>query len=137
MAIDQEIKEIKKKLEEHEKRLSRLESLLQTEQHTIKKEVSIREFILSKRPKNDIQKALAIGYYLENYKKFPSFNVKDLEKGFRDAKEKVPKNVGDKIQKNIEKGHMMEAGEKKNGLKAWVLTNSGEKYVENNFKRNK
>jgi len=57
-----------------------------------------------------------------------------LEKGFRDSKEKVPQNVPDKIQKNIAKGHMMEAAEEKDELKAYVLTNSGEKFVEKDFK---
>ena len=31
----------------------------------------------------------------------------------------------------------MEAKEKKDNLKAWTLTNSGEKYVENNLKKEK
>lgn len=137
MSSDEEIMEINKKLEEHEERISKLESLFQTKPEVVKKEVSIKEFILSKKPKSDIQKTLAIGYYLEKYEDSSSFNIRDLEKSFRAAKEKVPKNVGDKPQKNIKKGHMMEDGEKKDNLKAWSLTNSGEKYVENGFKKEK
>lgn len=134
---NEDIAEIKKKLEEHEKRISKLEAYSPVKPKIVKKKISIKEFILQKRPKDDIQKALAIGYYLEKYKGFSNFNAKDLEKGFRDAREKIPPNVPDKIQGNIRKGHMMEAGEKKSELKAYNLTNSGEKFVENNFKREK
>lgn len=137
MASDEEIMEMKKKLEEHEERISKLESLSQTKPEAVKKEVSIKEFILSKKPKNDVQKTLAIGYYLEKYDDLSSFNIRDLERSFRSAKEKAPKNVGDKVQKNIGRGYMMDAKEKKDKLKAWVLTNSGEKHVENGFKKEK
>jgi hypothetical protein len=63
-----------------------------------------------------------------------SFNVKDLEGGFRAAKEKVPLNINDKINMNTKKGMMMEADEKKDNFTAWVLTNKGEKFVKNDFK---
>ena len=58
------------------------------------------------------------------------FNTKDLAEGFRSAKEPPPTNMNDKVNLNIRKGHMMEAKEKKDKSKAWVLTNSGEKFVE-------
>lgn len=130
-----EIAKIKKILEEHEERILKLEKLFQTKPEIIKKKVSIKEFILQKRPKSDVQKALAISYFLEKYEGLASFNVKDLEKGFRDAREKVPSNVADKILKNIAKGHMMKTGEEKDGFTAYVLTNSGEKFVDNRFKK--
>lgn len=134
MVPDEEIAKIKRKLEEHETRISKLEQLFQAKPESIGKEVSAKEFVLSKKPKNDVQKTLAIGYYLERYKGLPSFNVKDLESGFREAKEKVPKNINLCVIANISKDHMMEAKEKKGKLKAWVLLNLGEKYVENDFK---
>lgn len=134
---NEEIVEIKKKLEEHEKRISKLESSFQSEPEAVKKEVSIKEFMISKKPNNDVQKTLTIAFHLEKYKNFSSFNVKDLERNFRAAKEKVPKNVGDKVQKNIKKDYMMDAEEKKDNIKAWVLTNSGEEHVENGFKKEK
>ena len=132
--MEEEISELKRKLEEHEKRISALEGFWsQAKPKPSEKKISIKEFILQKKPKNDTQKALAIGYYLENFERFTSFNTRDVEKGFRDAREKVPPNVSDKIQMNISKDHMMDAGEEKDDLKAYVLTNSGERFVENNF----
>lgn len=137
MLSEEEILRVEKKLEEHDKRLSKLESLFQARPEVAKKEISVREFILSKKPENDVQRTLTIGYYLEKYEGLLSFNVKDLESGFRDAKEKVPKNINLCVIANISKGHMMEAKERKDNLKAWVLTNSGEKYVEGNFQKEK
>jgi len=135
MMSDEEIIEIRKKLEEHEERISKLESVSQTKLETVKKKISIREFILSKKPKNDVQKTLAVGYCLEKYENISPFNVKDLERGFIAAREKVPKNIGDKVQKNIKKGHMMESKEEKDNLRTWILTNSGEKYIGSDFKK--
>ena len=129
--------DIKKQLENHEVRISKLEKLLSIKPEVTKKGISIKEFILQKNPKDEIQMTLAIGYYLEKDRNFASFNVKDLETGFRSAKEKPPKNINYKVIKNIEKGYIMEVEDKKDNLKAWILTNSGEKYVENNFEKEK
>jgi len=137
MMENKEIEKIKKTLGEHETRIAKLEDLLVSRPPTIEKKLSIKEFILSKKPKNDIQKTLAIGYYLEKYEGLSSFNVKDLEKGFHDAKESAPENINYKVIVNIQKGYVMESKEKKDNLKAWNLTNSGEKFLESNFEKEK
>lgn len=132
---DTEIIEIKKKLEEHEKRIFQLESLFHDKPETAKKKISVNEFILSKKPNDDIQKTLAIGYYLEKYEGLSSFNAEDLKSSFKTSKVvKAPKNINYKVIKNIEKGYMTESKEKKDKKKAWILTNSGEGYVKNGFK---
>jgi len=107
--------------------------ILRTEYTTNKKPISIREFLLSKKLQNDVQKTLAIGYYLEQYQNMTRFNVKDLEDGFRKAKEPLPSNINDKVNMNIKKGHMMEAKEKKDNLRAWYLTNTGMNFIERNL----
>ena len=132
--MSEEIDEINKTLQEHEKRIIKLEKLLLAKPEAPKKRLSIKEFILQKHPTNDLEKALAIGYYLEKYENLASFNAKDVEKGFRASREVVPTNVADKIQKNIAKSYMMEEEEERDGLKAYALTNSGERIVENDFK---
>ncbi|MGB8218370.1 MAG: hypothetical protein WCE94_13810 [Candidatus Methanoperedens sp.] len=126
--------EISKILENHERRISQLESLFQSKPENVKKNLSVKEFILSKSPTGDVQKTLVIGYYLEKYDGLLSFNVKDIENAFRAAKETVPDNINYKIFRNIEKGYMMESKEKKDNLKSFTLTSSGERFVENNLK---
>ncbi len=133
MEVNEELKGLKNKIDNHEQRISKLESLSQKNPEVTKKRTSIKEFILSKEPKNDIQKTLVIGYYLENYKNFQFFNAKDLKESLRRTKEKIPKNINRNVIKNVERGYMEEYKEKKDKLKAWSLTSLGEKFVENNF----
>ncbi len=129
-----ELGDIKKILGQHEERISHLESFFRSKPKESKKELSIKEFILQKQPKSDVEKALAIGYYLEQYRHVSPFNAKDLEDGFREAKEIVPRNVNLAVINNIGKGRMMEAREKKDNLKSWTLTSTGEKFVENELR---
>src|SRR2546430_8087789 len=98
------------------------------------KEVSVKEFVIEKKPSNDVEKTLVIGYFLERYAGIAPYNVDDLSRHFQLAKEAIPGNINDKVNMNIKKGHMAEAREKKNKKKAWMLTNSGERFVENGFK---
>lgn len=91
----------------------------------------------SKKPETELQKTLVIAYYIEKYENLNSLNVKDLESGFRRAKEKLPGNINYEVIRNIQKGYMMEAEEKKDNRKAWYITNTGVEYVENNFKKEK
>jgi tRNA U34 5-carboxymethylaminomethyl modifying enzyme MnmG/GidA len=129
--------EITKILENHEKRVRELESLLKAESPRLQKRVSSKEFILKTNLQNDVQKTLAFGYYLEKYEGFQTFNTTDLETAFRDAKEGVPENINYKVIMNIKKGHIMEAKEKKDNLKAWNLTNSGEVFVETSLQQSR
>lgn len=101
------------------------------------KKLSVKEFILSKRSSNDVQKTLAIAYYLEKNEGMLSFNTEDLARYFQLAKEPTPQNLNDKINLNIKKGHVMEAKAKKENKKAWAITNTGEQFVENNLKETK
>jgi len=134
--INKEISEIKEKLKEFDQRISELEKIFQNEKYEkIKKKISIKEFLLSVKPRNDVQKTLAIGYYLEKFENFLSFNIKDLEKGFKLAKEKIPNNINYKVYRNISQGYMMERDKKKDNLKAWTLTRSGEEFVESKFQK--
>ncbi len=102
---------------------------------TVAKQQSIKEFLLVKKPKDDVQRTLLIGYYLEKYRHIPSFNVRDLEEGLREAKEPIPGNINDKVNINIKSGCLMEAAEKKDKLKAWTLTVTGEQLVERDLKK--
>src|SRR4051812_2520834 len=116
-----------RRLAEMEKRAAQLEKLfVQSPQPVKAKEVSAREFLLTASPKSDTQKVLLLGYFLEHIEGAHSFNVWDLEGAFRAAKEKLPSNMNDAVNKNIVRGFLMEAEEKKDAKKAWYFTASGE-----------
>jgi len=139
MQPEKEIQEIKKRLNELEERLSKLEGSNKTESKVVMKRVSITEFMRSQKPHDDVQKTLAVGYYLEKYEGLTSFNARDLESAFQRLK--VPKsqtiNFNYKAIRNIQQGYMDEANEKKDKQKAWSLTKPGEEYVERSFQKEK
>ena len=94
------------------------------------KKMSAKEFMLNKPVKSEVQKVLALAYFLERHESVATFNVPDLENVFRSAREKLPKNMNDAVNKNIARGFIMEAAEKKDSKKAWNLTASGERFIE-------
>ena len=124
-----------KRFEELEARVRRLEEGFSKDDRvsTSLKKISVKEFVLQKRPKDDVQKTLVVGYYLEKVTGLNSFNVRDLESAFRSAKEPVPENINYKIIRNIEKGYIMEDKEKRDKLKAWTITNTGERFIMEGF----
>ncbi len=139
--LNNKFEEFNNRLDSYEKdldlfkeRLVTLEKMTQGKPELLEKKISIGEFYLSKNPTDDIQKTLLICYFLEKYEHIELINIKDIEKGFRDIKEKAPKNINYKVFMNIKKGYMMETKEKKDNLKSWILTNTGEVFINNNFK---
>ncbi len=135
--MEDRIKKIEYLLAEHEQRLCDLEKpVIGNLQQASSKMLSVKEFLLPKKPQNDVQRSLAIGYYIEKYGGAKSFNIMDLEEGFRNAKEPVPTNMNDKVNQNMRKGYMMLTKEKKDLRTTWCLTASGEKLVEEGFTSN-
>ena len=80
-----------------------------------------------------MDKTIALAYYLEHIEQANSFNANDVANTFQAARENAPANLNDMINKNIGKGYLMESREQKDGKKAWVLTATGEKFVENDL----
>jgi hypothetical protein len=99
------------------------------------KKLSIKEFLLGSPPTTDIQRTLAVGYFLESHGGMASFTKADLEKGYSDAKEPTPSNISVNIKHCIKQGHMMEAEEKKDNKTAYVVTRSGEQFVAAGYKK--
>lgn len=136
--MDGSIVQLTQIIQDHEARIAKLESLVNHQsapEPSTKsvKPLSLREFLRERKPVTDVQRTLAIAYYLEHYERVDRFNADDLEAAFRKAKEPLPSNTHAFINLNIRKGHMMEAEEKKDKLKAFVVTNSGEEFVANGF----
>lgn len=122
-----------------QERVKRLEATLDKDNTPTKarsnKNQSPKEFLMGKATKADTQKLLVLAYYLEHNQNLESFNVTDLEEVFRLAKEKPPKNINDTVNKNVTRGFLMEAKERKDMKKTWTLTNTGELQVENELTR--
>lgn len=132
--------EIRKILQEYGERITVLEKRVMSSIDSPlanQKELSVKEFLLETNPSKDAEKVTAIGLFLEKYKKYPSFTSKDLEWGFREAKEKPPANINARINDAIAQGFIMSHNGKKDKIKAFVVTRSGEEAVENKFRDDK
>ncbi|OGD69019.1 hypothetical protein A3I18_00195 [Candidatus Campbellbacteria bacterium RIFCSPLOWO2_02_FULL_35_11] len=127
--------ELKTKINDLEKRVIKLEEKILGNKIENKrpKPQSIREFLSTKNINNDRERTLAIAYFFEVVEGNELFNVNDLKKYFSLAKFKAPTNLNDQINKNA--NFIMEAKDKKEGMKAWTLTDTGEKEVENNLRK--
>lgn len=123
---------IDRKIEELETRVTRLEQIIRQPVSMDKqkvKQISAKEFLLQLSKLSGVQKTLALAYYLEIVLGQTPFTAAELERAFRDAREKAPSNINDMINKNISKGHLMEAKEGKSKVKAWLLTATGENLI--------
>ena len=127
------IREVSGILTDHEKRLKSLEKLFENCPESATKPISIKEFLLEKKPSNDVERTLVLACYLEKFRGNRFFNAKEIQEAFREAKESVPSNVNDKINLNISRGYVALHTEKKEKMKAWYITNTGEAVVETGF----
>lgn len=121
---------IEERLASLEARVARLEGAPKAQMPNTGKPQSLREFINSLKPKSANDTALAIGYYAEIIEASGFFTNDTLRDGFAQAKLVPPKNLSDVVGKNAKKGFIMPARDVESKLPAWVLTNTGEAYIE-------
>ena len=92
------------------------------------KKTSAAEFLKKSSAKNQIDRALALGYYLEKVAGFSGFTSTELAQLGKETKQPFA-NASDSVAKLTGRGLMMSAGDK-DGQRAYALTASGEAYVE-------
>ena len=81
--------------------------------------------------KTSVDATLLTGFYLEKSAKVSPFTSDDLSRGFAEAREPRPGNLSDMIYKNVRKGFFTGAVGKKEGSKSYIVTNSGQRFIEN------
>jgi hypothetical protein len=92
---------------------------------------TIGEFLDTKGDPSKHTDATAVfAYWLFKVEKMLSFNVQDILGCFDKTRKNKPTNVNQIINQNVATHIFAEASEKKDGLKAWVITRTGEEYVE-------
>jgi hypothetical protein len=93
---------------------------------------SLVELIKSKgNPSGHTDLALIFSYWLHHKEKMNSYNKIDIENCYSEARITKPTNATDIMNKNQKKGYLMLPTEKlKDGKKAWVITQTGEEYIE-------
>lgn len=135
--------DLKHRIQELEERVKKIEGILSSPsngeavQTRSRDKLSVNEFLNLKKPGDDVKRTLAIAYWLDINEGVGSFNSSDLSSAFRAAKLKMPLNINDKINMNVKNGHLAEEKKKRNGKKAWYITNSGIQFVESELNSTK
>lgn len=89
------------------------------------------EFLDSKgNPKKHTDVVAVYAYWLFKKEGFQSFNVKDIIDCYDKTRRVKSKNPNQIINANVASHIFAEAKERKDGLKAWIITRTGEEYVE-------
>jgi hypothetical protein len=96
--------------------------------------LSLVEFLNAKGPKSHPDKVVVMAYYLHKCQGVEIFNADDINECYSQARISRSANLNATINKTIAKGYIMEAQEKKENKKAWMITQTGERYVESNLK---
>ena len=138
MEEENKISNLEKRISSLEEKIKLIENCIvvkseKSHNNIIDKKLSVKEFLATKKIDDNVKQTLAIAYFIECIEHISSFNTDDLKRFFGLAKIPLPRNINDKVNMNIKNGHFMEAEEKKDSKKAWVLTATGEKYVENDL----
>ncbi len=139
--VEKKLDAILQELKSLNERMTRVEegsigpAAAQTISASASKNQSIKEFLLENPPPTDIHRTLAVGHFLETYAGMSAFTKADLEKGYADARESKPSNIGVNISRCIKQGHLMEASEKKDNKTAYVVTRSGEQFLKGGYKK--
>ncbi|MBI4084892.1 MAG: hypothetical protein HY432_00010 [Candidatus Liptonbacteria bacterium] len=97
--------------------------------------LNFNEFLNKQKLDDDVKRTLALAYWLEYFEKVNSINIADIEKYFRLARFPIPKNINDKINMNVKNKHLAPIREKKDGKKAWYITNKGAAFIESNLNK--
>ena len=92
------------------------------------KQISPAEFVKNTGPKNQVDRALVLGYYLEHIVGSSGFTSSDLAELGVQIRQPFA-NASDAVAKLAGRGLMMSVGNKE-GKRAYALTASGETYVE-------
>ncbi len=72
---------------------------------------------------------VAIAYYHYHRHGGEGVTTKDLVEGYSRSRSKRPQNYPDVIASCIRKGYLVDGG-RRDGMKTWVITPSGEAHVE-------
>lgn len=92
------------------------------------KKVSPAEFLRKVSHTNQLDRALALGFYLEKVENTAAFTTKDLIELSRQVKYPFG-NISESVSRLVGRGLLMSAGDK-DGVRAYSLTATGESMIE-------
>ncbi|MFB6144843.1 MAG: hypothetical protein ABEJ98_06030 [Candidatus Nanohaloarchaea archaeon] len=125
-------KDLEERIEDLERRVRKIE-----EEKTRKESGSgqavpleMSDFKKDFDPKTYADKATIVARYLEKHEGKENFDTDDLNQGFKLCKWKRPANMSDIVSKAAGSKELFMSDGEKDGKKKWMLTETGEKHVE-------
>jgi len=94
--------------------------------------MQVSEFLAQGKIRSETDRVVSILYYHLHNGQSSSTRGEILE-AYAAARLRRPTNLSDVIARCIRKGHVIEFSQTKDGQKAWQITPTGEKYVEENL----
>ena len=92
---------------------------------------TLGEFLDMKgNPKKHTDVTAVFAYWSFKVEKMQSFNAKDMLDYYDRTRKTKPTRLHVALDNNVKKHIFAETKEKKDGLKTWVITKTGEEYVE-------
>ena len=91
---------------------------------------TVSEFLATAAPRSHVDTVVQMAYYLWRSGDTAGVTIEELLGAYAQARLKKPKNVSDVLATAIRKGYLVEAAQKKDGKKCWLITQTGEAFVE-------
>lgn len=126
---EDEIQQLWDEIEDLNKRISSLEAKLDEQPEVVEDVLDIRSFVAEIDPGTHAERALAIGFYLEEYESQSEFTSGDIVEGYGDARLQEPANMSDVLGDCEDKGWMRRTG-KSGQAQLRQLTQQGFEAVE-------
>jgi len=105
---------------------------LKTEATSLPKQIS--EFLAQKNIKSHLNRVVAILYYYHRGGQELT-TVPELQEAYSSIRVKAPQNFSDVLAQCIRRGYVVGTLSKEGGKKAWQITSTGERYVEDELGR--
>jgi hypothetical protein len=87
------------------------------------------EFLAMKKAETHPDRVVVIAYYYYKTHNGAGVTTKELADSYARARVRRPQNYPDVIAGCVRRGYLVE-GERKDGMKSWVITRTGESHVE-------
>lgn len=94
----------------------------------------INEFLAQKNVRSHIDRIVAILFH-RHYKGHELTTIAELEEAYSSARVRTPRNFSDVLSDCVRRGYVVEAKDKKEGRKAWQVTPTGERFIEEEIGR--
>jgi len=91
--------------------------------------MALNEFLASRKPTSHKDRVVLVAYYYLHSKNEPVTRA-EIDEAYTLARMARPQNISDVIGKCVAKGYLMEHTVEKQGKRAWQITQTGERYLE-------